>query len=283
VSEAEATEPPVALAAQSPHRRRWLSKQRVTSLGWPALSGAAIGLLIALWWLVTHFQWVSPHELPSISGMVDTYRTLVTQGYNGVPLEDHLYGSLKRCVIGFTIGASIGVPLGLLSGYYRAVSAVVSPIVALLRPVPPIAYLPLLVTFLGIGEEPKIFLIAAGAFFYMLLNTAAGVRSVPETMVQAGRMLGLTQRQIFTSIIVRAALPQILTGINIALVISWAIVVAAELVASDRGLGFIALNAAQLYQINYVYASVILIGAIGALFELGVRRLERILVPWVGK
>lgn len=208
---------------------------------------------------------------------------MASDGYQGVSLQRHVATSVERWLVGFAIGASLGTVLGLASGYYRVMSAVVSPIVALFRPIPPIAYLPLAVLILGIGELPKVTMIAAAAFFYMYLTTAAGVAGVPRSMVQAGRMLGLSNRQLFGSVIFRAALPEILVGANIALVLSWAVVVAAELVSASAGLGHVALDAATYARVDVVYAAVLLIGVIGALAEVSVRLIQRWALPWVGK
>jgi taurine transport system permease protein len=248
-----------------------------------AVSAAALLAFIVAWWLVTRLRVVSGRELVPPRHLLHSYRVLWTTGYQGIPLRDEIEASLRRCVLGFGIGAGIATPLGLVIGSSRRASALISPIVALFRPIPPIAYLPLLVLLLGIGEEPKVLMIASGAFFYMLLTTAAGVRAVPRSLVDAGRMLGLSRRQLFGSVVFRAALPSILIGANVALVISWATVVAAELVSAQKGLGFIAVDAAQYARTDYVYAAVILIGIIGALFELGIRLLERMLVPWAGR
>jgi NitT/TauT family transport system permease protein len=268
----------------TPSRQRLAGRRVVALMSRNALlSAASLGGLLVLWWAVTSAGLVSRQNLPSPADMVHTFGQLAHHGYQHVPLYEHVLASLKRCLIGFAIGSAFALPLGLLAGYYRAVAAVLSPIVALFRPVPPIAYLPLLVLFLGIGEQAKIFLIATGAFFYMLLNTEAGVRGVSSELVDAGRMLGLSRRQLFTSVVFRGALPQIIIGVNVSLVLSWAIVVAAELVAASRGLGYMAVDASTYYRVDFVYAAVVMIGVIGAGFELIVRVLHRRLVPWHGR
>lgn len=212
--------------------------------------------------------------------MYEAFRDLILKGYDGVPLREHLEASLRRCFEGFAIGAGIGLPVGVAIGASQYVSAVVTPILAFLRPIPPIAYFPLMILFFGIGELPKIILIASAAFFYMVLHVAAGVRSVPRELILTGRMLGLSRRQVFTSVYLRAATPQVMVGVHVSLILSWAVVVAAELISSNRGVGYIATDSATFFRVPYTYAAVIMIGLIGALLEGLVRLVERRLLRW---
>ena len=272
---ASLTAPGPALGRKAgPSRRRWFRFTPST-----AVSVASLAVVLAVWWLVTGLGVVSNKTLPSPPQLISTYRELFSQGYAGTTLEGHLVASLRRVIIGFAIGGSAGLVLGTLAGFSKLVSAAVSPLVALVRPIPPIAYLPVLVVVLGIGESSKITLIAMAAFFYMYLTTAAAVRSVPASYIRAGQMLGLSRFQISVSVLLRAGMPQLLTGLNVALVISWATVVAAELIASSKGLGFVAVDASTYYRLNVVYAVVIVIGLVGALIELVVRTIERLLDP----
>jgi NitT/TauT family transport system permease protein len=266
-------------SVQQQTRRRSTSRGRLRVSTATLVSVASLLLLLAVWWLATGLGAVSPKTVPSPPDLITTYKQLFSHGYAGTSLVGHLEASLRRVVIGFAIGGSSGLVLGTLAGFSRFVSAAVSPIVALVRPIPPIAYLPVLVVILGIGETSKITLIAMAAFFYMYLTTSAAVRSVPAGYVRAGQMLGLSRLQISTSVLLRAGMPQLLTGLNVALVISWATVVAAELIASSTGLGFVAVDASTYYRLNVVYAVVIIIGLVGALIELVVRSIERFLDP----
>jgi ABC-type nitrate/sulfonate/bicarbonate transport system permease component len=250
--------------------------------GEQVLAAVALVAFVGIWWFFA-VEVVSRHDLITPPDLVRAYGRLVSQGYYHVSLAAQVWASLRRCLLGFAIGASIAIPVGLLSGYYRAVGAAISPIMAVLRPIPAIAYFPLLVVFLGIGETSKVYLIAVAAFSWTLLNTAAGVRNVPRQLVLTGEMLGLTRPQVFASVVFRAALPQIMTGLNVSLVISWGTVIAAELIAATTGLGFMATDAATYFRVEDVYAAIGLIGAIGALFELTLRTAERRLLPWVGK
>lgn len=250
--------------------------------GYVALSVATLVVFFAVWWVLvgtvfTDDRYVGPGTL------VATYRDLLSHGYNGTSLLTHVWASLKRCLWGVTLGAGVAVPAGLVCGYYGGLAALIAPLVAIVRPIPAIAYYPLLVIFFGIGEQATIFLVAVPAFVWMFLSTSAGVSQVPRSLIQAGEMLGLRRSQVFSAIIMRAALPQILTGLKISLVIGWASVVAAELVSSTSGLGYVATDAATYFRVPNIWAAVVLIGAIGAGLELSVRVIEHRTIPWYGK
>ena len=248
-----------------------------------AVSGLTIVSLAVTWWIITRFSVVSARTLPSPRVMYDVFHDLILHGYGGVPLRDHLFASLRRCFEGFAIGAGIGLPVGVAIGASQYVSAMFTPILAFLRPIPPIAYFPLMILIFGIGEQPKIILIASAAFFYMVLHVAAGVRGVSRDLILTGRMLGLSRRQVFTSVYLRAASPQIMVGVHVSLILSWAVVVAAELISSNRGIGYMATDSATFFRVSYTYAAVIIIGAVGALLEALVRVVERPLLRWHGR
>lgn len=268
------------LPAHQPRKPGTLHRLRAYRPSMPSVVSVCSLLgLFGIWWVVTGLGVVSSHVAPTPPALAATYRDLWVNGYAGTSLLGHLWASLERVLIGFAIGGSLGLVIGLMGGFSRVVSAIVAPVVALLRPIPPIAYLPVLVVILGIGQTSKITLIAMAGFFYMFLTTESSVRSVPQAYLRAARMLGLSRRQIAVSIILRAAVPQVMTGLNVAMVISWATVVAAELISSSKGLGFVAIDASTYYRINVVYAAVILIGLIGALIDFTLRRVERMLDP----
>lgn len=246
------------------------------------ISILTIVAIVAAWWVEAAIPLISTRDLPSPAVMYSTFTQLVEQGYAGVPLWDHILTSLRECLTGFAIGAGLGIPVGLAVGTWTYASAVVSPVLAFLRPIPPIAYFPLMILLFGIGEESKIILIASAAFFYMVLNVAAGVRGVQRDLILTGRMLGLSRLQVFTSVVMRAASPQIFVGIKVSLILSWAVVVAAELISSNKGVGYIVTDSATFFRVPDVYAGVILIGVIGALLEGVVTLIERPLLRWHG-
>ena len=146
-----------------------------------------------------------------------------------------------------------------------------------------IAFIPLVILYFGIGEFPKILLIGAAAFWYVVLNTSNGVRSVPVDLVRAALNLGVRRDQLFFRVIFPAALPHVMTGIKTATALSWAIVVAAELVAAQEGLGYLIMDAATFFRVPYVYLGIIIIGVIGLLLEVVTVAIENRVLHWRGR
>jgi NitT/TauT family transport system permease protein len=246
-------------------------------------SWATVAGILALWYVATSAGWVSGFVLPSPATLVDEFRVLLVKGYAGKSLQEHLLASLFRTFSGLGLGIVIGVPLGLLMGYNRAAHAILSPIFAFLRPIPPIAFIPLMILYFGIGEFSKVALIFLAALYYVVLNASAGVRTVPQDLIRAGQNLGLTPAQLFSKVIFWASLPHIMTGIKTATAVSWAIVVAAELIAAQAGLGFMVMDATTFFRVPNVYIGIIIIGAIGVTLEVITYSLDRRLLHWMGK
>lgn len=248
-----------------------------------ALSWLTGALLLVLWWVVTRLGWVDPVTLPSPEVLFGTAADFVTKGYSGKSALTHVMASVARTFTGLAGGILLGVPVGLLIGYNPVANAILGPIFAFIRPVPPIAFIPLVILYFGIGEFPKILLIGAAAFWYVVLNTSNGVRSVPEDLVRAALNLGVRPHQLFFRVIFPAALPHVMAGIKTATALSWAIVVAAELVAAQEGLGYMIMDGATFFRVPYVYLGIAIIGAIGLLLELVTVAIERRLLHWRGK
>ncbi|WP_241687758.1 ABC transporter permease [Janthinobacterium sp. 17J80-10] len=246
-------------------------------------SVAAIVALLIVWTVVTAGSWIDPDYLPSPLGMFAAFNALLADGYKDIPLYAHIGASLGRTLAGFALGALLGIPLGLLTGYSRVGSALVSPLMAFVRPIPPIAFIPMAVLYFGLGELGKIVLIFFTAFNYAQVNAHAGAAGVPIAYHRAAQSLGLSRLQIFFRVVLPAAVPQIFTGLKVAMALSWAVVVAAELVGAQRGLGFMIADAAQLFHIPVVFIGIALIGAIGLLLNFILDRLERVLVHWNGR
>jgi NitT/TauT family transport system permease protein len=243
-----------------------------------------VALVLLVWFLVTDgFHLVRPIILPGPSDVLQEVSHLIEKGYTNKPMWFHIRASLFRTFTGLLLGLALGIPLGLLIGYYWFASAVFSPFLSILRPIPPIAFIPLVVLYFGIGEFSKILLIFMAAFWYVSLNTAAGVKAVPSDLLRAGRNLGLGQRQIFAHVILPCSLPYIMTGVKTATAVSWAIVVAAELVAAQQGLGYMVMDAATFFRVTDVYIGIALIGMIGLLLETLISLAENRLLHWRGK
>ncbi len=243
----------------------------------------AIVLLLVIWFIASHSSLIKPGYLPTPEELGNTFVDLVKNGYQGQPLTTHIGISLFRTLVGFAVGVVVGVPLGLLAGYSRRAGAMISPIMAFIRPIPPIAFIPMAVLYFGLGEVGKIVLIVFVSFNYVQANAQAGAANFPIAYRRAAESLGLTRAQTFYRIVLPGALPQIFTGLKVALALSWAVVVAAELVGAQSGLGFMISDAALLFRIPVVYIGVALIGAIGLVMNLTLNWIEGRIVHWKGR
>jgi NitT/TauT family transport system permease protein len=183
--------------------------------------------------------------------------------------------SLRRVALGFGAAVVIGVPLGLTLGWYPALNQVVNPVLQILRPISPIAWIPVAIIFFGIGDRAAVFLIFLSALFPILVACVSGVSNVPAIFRRAGRNFGLSPAQILAKVVFPAALPQILIGLRIALGVAWLVVVAAEMIAVDSGLGYLVIdsrNSGKRYDL--VVAAMLVIGLIGLALDFCFRRLE---------
>ena len=235
---------------------------------WPA---AAAALLLAVW----HYsvRWtgttIFPSPLQVEKGMVELFHKHV--------LWQDIVSSLRRVAIGFGAATIVGIPLGLSLGWYPAANQVVNPVMQILRPISPIAWIPVAIIFFGVGEYAAIFLIFLGAFFPIVVACVNGVSNVPAVYRRAGRNFGLAPTQLLAKVVFPAALPQIIVGLRLALGIAWLVVVAAEMVAVDSGLGYLVIdsrNSGKRYDL--VVAAMLMIGVIGLALDLGMRRLETV-------
>jgi len=240
-------------------------------------------VLIALWFLITSMGWVKPIFLPSPFAVYDKFIEAVTLGVANSTLAEHTMASLGRVMGAFLLALVTAVPIGILMGVNRIARGLFDPIIEFYRPLPPLAYLPLVIIWFGIGEFPKVFLIFLAIFAPMAIAARSGVKSVSIEQIHAAYAMGGSSRQIIFHVILKAAMPEIFTGMRIGIGVGWTTLVAAEMVASARGLGFMVLNAAQYLASDTVIMGIIVIGFFALLFDLLLRYLERILIPWKGK
>jgi ABC-type nitrate/sulfonate/bicarbonate transport system permease component len=270
------------LATGEARRRGWL--ERVLRIRPTAvLSLASVVVLVGVWALLSLGHLVSNRFLVSPVEVVREIGLLFQEGYINVPFHVHLGYSIMRSLSGLVVAIVLGVPLGLLIGYNRYVAAMFLPPFLMFRPVPPIALIPLAVLWFGIGEFAKIFLIFMASFLYVTLSVANGVKDVRESLIRAGHSLGANSRQLFFYVIFPETLPQIMNSIKVGTAISWAVVVAAELVAAQKGLGYMIMDAATFFRIADVYAGIVFIGAIGFVLERVIITVENRFVHWSGK
>ena len=189
-------------------------------------------------------------------------------------------GSLYRVSVGFAIGAALAIPLGLVMGASGLAHAVLNPFLQVLRPIPPIAFIPLAILWFGLGNPPAIFLIALGAFFPVLVNTVAGVRNVDAIYLRAARNLGASDLTVFLRVILPAATPYILAGVRIGIGIAFIVVIVAEMTAVNRGLGYRILEAREYFWSDKIIAGMVTIGLLGLAIDWLVGRLNARLLRW---
>jgi NitT/TauT family transport system permease protein len=241
--------------------RRW------ERLLWPVM---AAGLLLAVWWtsVVVSGSKVFPSPLDVQRGMAELVRKGVLWGY--------IVDSLARVGTGYSLAVSLGIPLGLVLGWYPAAGQVVNPVIQMLRPISPIAWIPVAIVWFGVGNAAAVYLIFLASFFPIVVASMNGVRNVPSMYRNAGRNFGLSPSALLARVVFPAALPNILVGLRIALGIAWLVVVAAEMIAVNSGLGYLVIdsrNSGKRYDL--VVAAMILIGAIGLALDIAIRRLEK--------
>ena len=199
--------------------------------------------------------------------------------FSGELIHD-AYSSLYRVVVGFLIGAALALPLGLVMGANNRIYDLCNPLLQILRPIPPIAYIPLAILWFGLGNPPSFFLIAIGAFFPVLMNTIAGVRQVDGIYLRAALNLGVGQWTMFTRVILPAATPYILAGVRIGIGTAFIVVIVSEMIAVNDGLGFRILEAREFMWSDKIIAGMLTIGLLGLAIDTGVSRLNNYLLRW---
>ncbi|MFM4950888.1 taurine ABC transporter permease TauC [Aeromonas dhakensis] len=268
---------------------RPLDPARRIRLRWPlprrlGISLLTLGALLALWWLVARLGLISPLFLPPPAQVLQQFATLAgPQGFMDATLWQHLAASLQRILIALAAATLCGVTVGLAMGLSPTLRGMLDPLIELYRPVPPLAYLPLMVIWFGIGETSKVLLIYLAIFAPVAMATLAGVQGAKQVRLRAARALGANRWQVLWYVIVPGALPDILTGLRIGLGVGWSTLVAAELIAATRGVGFMVQAAGEFLATDVVLAGILVIALIAFTLELGLRALQRRLTPWHGE
>ena len=250
---------------------------------WHSLIPIAVLLVtLAAWECSAVFRVFPPIALPSPVAVAKAFVLLIDRGYGGHSLGDDIVVSSVRIAIGFLGAIALGVPIGLLMARSQTIFRIVDPYLQFIRPVPPLAYIPLLVVWFGIGELPKILLILFGTIPVIIIGTTSGVRGTPPLRLAVARTLGASEAQIFRHVILPSALPEIFTAARVGIGVAWTCLVAAELIAADEGLGWLVQYAGEALQVAVVIAGIIVIGVLGYGMELIIRVVERKAVPWRG-
>ncbi|MHB1237185.1 MAG: ABC transporter permease [Gallionella sp.] len=244
---------------------QWLSSQAIVN---PMILPAPTKVL-ARWW-----EYLMPAQAydPATSGYLAWM-------FSGEMIRD-AYASMYRVTAGFVVGAILALPLGLIMGANDRVYKLFNPLIQILRPIPPIAFIPLSILWFGLGNPPAIFLIVIGAFFPILMNTIAGVRNVDGIYIRAARSLGAGQTTMFLRVILPAATPYILTGMRIGVGTAFIVVIVAEMIAVNNGLGYRILEAREFFWSDKIIAGMFTIGLLGLAIDTGMNRLNNHLLKW---
>ena len=269
------------------------------------ISLVTIVVILGTWWLVTELELIralflpSPglvfskflkiscydHYMESFLVFVGARDEVVAEclGFSENALHQHILASLYRIFSSFFLALVTAIPIGIAMGVNRFARGVFDPPIEFYRPIPPLAYLPLTIIWFGIGESGKIFLIYLACFAPLAISARAGVRSCSIEQIHAAYSMGASRHQVMWHVVLKAALPEILTGMRIAIAFGWTTLVAAEMVAAKAGIGVMVLNAARFLATDIVFLGIVVIGLIAFFFDVLMRRVERLLVPWKGK
>ncbi|HEY1150742.1 MAG TPA: ABC transporter permease [Pseudoduganella sp.] len=267
-----------------------MSKQK-----WREIAEGAIVpvVVIALWQAASGMGYINPQVLPSPLAVVQKWieyllplqpydpaaSSWLAWAFSGELIGDTL-SSMYRVLVGFAVGAGLALPFGLVMGSSQRMYAWLNPLLQVLRPIPPIAYIPLAILWFGLGNAPAVFLIALGAFFPVLMNTIAGVRQVDGIYVRAARNLGVSQRTMFVRVMLPAAVPYILSGVRIGIGTAFIVVIVSEMIAVNNGLGFRILEAREYFWSDKIVAGMISIGLLGLAIDIGMNKLNNHLLRW---
>ena len=231
----------------------------------------------------SYTQWVSERVLPSPVQLWDATWDFARNGYSGFSMWDHLWLSFSRLAKGLFWGMVLGIPIGLAMGLSNRWRGIFDPIVELLRPIPPLALIPLFIVWFGIGEEGKVNLLLFASIWIMVIAARSGVLAVNITKVHAAYSLGASKAQVLRHVIIPNALPEILTGVRVAIGVCWGTLVAAELLGASAGLGFTIFKARQFFLLDLMLSAVILISILGVGMDIVMRITEKRLIPWRGR
>ena len=270
VAEAAVPDPAAAVssaaspAASSPKRRRGPSLL--------ALNIITVFLGLAIWWAISLTGLQIPSPFAVVASAIDLAR-------QGILLGD-IVASLRRVLIGFLLGSALAIPVGFLMGWYGWARGLLEPWVQFFRTIPPLAIIPLAIVLMGIGEQPKIFVIFLAAFLSCVISTFQGVVQVDRTLINAARVLGAKDGTIFLRVVIPASTPFILVGMRVGLGAAWATVVAAELIAAQQGLGYRMQHAQIYYDLPTIFVGIITIGIFGLLMDRTLLLIEAKLTAW---
>ncbi|MGI4802846.1 MAG: ABC transporter permease [Janthinobacterium lividum] len=248
-----------------------------------AITLASIAVVLCAWVGVTEGGLVRDLFLPSPADLWSGFLELIEEGYKGRPLLVHVGDSLFRVGAGFVTGVAVGTLLGLAMGYLPKLDALAAPFVEFLRPLPQLAYLILLIIWLGIGETSKITMLFLAALPVAAVAARDGVRNVPAERLRVAQTLGASNWQVFRHVIIPSALPEILVGARLAAGIVYGTLIAAEIIAGSSGIGWMILDAGRFLRSDYVFVGIVMLGLAGIAIDRALLLIEKRAVHWAGR
>lgn len=244
------------------------------------LLGIAGIITFVLIWQGISMVIVNKNALPSPVLVVEQFIQSFVKPIGTMTIIGHIGNSLLRVLIGYTVAAVLGIFLGLLMAWSKTAEAIIKPVFELIRPIPPLAWIPMAIIWFGIGETTKYFIIFIATFTTIMLNAYTGAKSVDPILIGAGQMLGANQKQIFITVVLRGAVPQIFAGLQVALSSGWMAVLAAEMVRSMDGVGWIIIRGMEVGDTVQILVGMVAIAIVGFLLAQIMRILERRLCEW---
>ena len=233
-------------------------------------------LMVLTWYVIAWSGLVNPSLMPTPHQVAARFWELL----DGGRLPKDIWMSTRRVFLGVALGILVAVPAGFVLGWYRDVRQFVDPVINFFRALPPIALIPLVVVYFGIGEPAKVIILFYAAFFSGVIVMYEGIAQISPIFIRVARTLGATDLEIFRKVIIPLAVPHILTALRVALGVAWATLVASELVAAQQGLGALIQNAGSFFQLDIIYVGIICIGFIALTMDLLLRAATRKMVAW---
>ena len=259
-----------------------MKKQNLTRRDWIYMFMPVLSVMT----LILAFIVLSSMEgslVPTPVAIFQRFLQMITTPISRATLQGHIWISLQRVLMAFVIAISSGILLGILFGWSSTFNSIVQPVFELLRPIPPIAWVPLSIIWFGISETSMVFIVFVGAFFPIVINTHSGMNTVDPLVINAGRIAGANKVQLLFSVALPAVVPAILAGIKTSLSVGWTCVLAAEMIAARQGLGFLIIRGMEHADMAQIMVCMLAIGIVSALLSTGLTKLEGVLCPWMFK
>lgn len=255
-----------------PSSRRWLYR---------GISAGSLLAVFLIWWLVSEREWVNSLFLPSPRVVWSAFADAAQNGYKGQGLLTHIGTSMRRLFLALALAFATAVPLGILCGRYRWLRAIFDPFIEFYRPLPPLAYYTLLILWFGITDVSKIILLFLGAFAPLFITAVFSVQRLGKDRINGAKSLGASGWKMYAFVIFPSVLPELLTGLRTAVGVSYATLVAAEMVAAVSGIGWMVLDASKFLRSDVMYLGIIIMAIIAIVIDLVIRGLIRRVSPWI--